>query len=247
MLRQISGPQLWNSLWLEGCFPFLIKGMWKELPAPMSFRETWVQVAQPRPPSSSLPGASLPAEGSLGWVSQGRPPLNQAAVTACFLWQAGPFQLWGWYSEYPLLLSFTHSDVSNSLWPHGLQHTRLTYPSLSPGVCSNSCPLSWWCHPTHLILWWPFCPQSFPASVSFPMSWLFALGGQSIGASTSALVLPMNIQGWFPLGMTNLISLLPKGLSRVFSSTTVQKHQFFGSQSSLWSKSHVPTWLLEKL
>ena len=113
--------------------------------------------------------------------------------------------------------------MSDSLWPHELQHTRLPCPSLSPRVCLNSCPLSRWCHPTISSAVIPFssCPQSFPASGSFPMSWLFAFGGQSIGASALASVLPMNIQGWFPLGLASLISLLSKGLSRVFSSTTV--------------------------
>ena len=100
---------------------------------------------------------------------------------------------------------------------------------------SNSCPLSQWCHPTMSSSVVPFsCPQSFPASGSFPMSQLFTSGGQSIGASASASVLPMNIQGWFPLGLTGLISLLSKGLSRIFSSTTVRKHQFFSTQPSLW-------------
>ena len=99
----------------------------------------------------------------------------------------------------------------------------------------------------HLILCYPFsCPQFFPASGSFPMSWLFPSGGQSIGASASASVLPMNIQDWFPLGLTGLISLLSNGLSKVFSNTTVQKHQFFGTRPSLWSNSHIPTWLLKK-
>ena len=117
--------------------------------------------------------------------------------------------------------------MSDSLWPHGLQHARLPYPSLSPGVHSNSCPLSWWCHPTISSSIIAFSsPQSYPASGSFPVSWLFTSGGQSIRASASASVLPMNIQGWFPLGLTSLISLLSKGLSRVFSSTTARKHQF---------------------
>ena len=126
----------------------------------------------------------------------------------------------------------------------------LHYPSLSfTWVCSNPCPLSPWCHPTISCSVTPFfpCPQSFPASGSFPMSWLFASGGQSIRASVSASVLPMNIQGWFPLGLTGLISLLSKGLSRVFCSTAVWKHQFFGAQPYLWSNSHIHTWLLEKL
>ena len=119
------------------------------------------------------------------------------------------------------------SVVFNSLWPHGLQHTRLPCPSLSPWVCSNSCPLCRWCHPTILFSVAPLssCPQSSPTSGSFPMSWLIASGGQSIGTSVS--VLPMNIQGGFPSGLTSLISLLSKGLSRVFSSTTVWKNQFF--------------------
>ena len=107
-----------------------------------------------------------------------------------------------------------------------------------------SCPLSRWCHPTISSSVTPFsCPQSFPASWSFPMSQLFTSGGQSIGASAS--VLPINIQGWFPLGWTDLISLLSKGLSRVFSSTTVQKHQFFNTHPSLWTNSHIHKWLLE--
>ena len=115
--------------------------------------------------------------------------------------------------------------MSDSLWPNELQHTRLPCPSLSPGVCSTSCPLSWWCHPIISLSVAPFssCPQSFPASGSFPVIRFFASGGQSIGASAS--VLPMNIQGWFPIGLIALISLLSKGLSRVFI-TTVQKHQF---------------------
>ena len=111
--------------------------------------------------------------------------------------------------------------MSDSLWPHGLQHTRLPCSTLSPRVCSNSCSLSWWCHPTISSIVTPFCscPQSFPASGAFPMSWLFASGGQSIGASVSASVHPVNIQGWFPLRLIGWISLLSKGLSRIFSST----------------------------
>ena len=132
-----------------------------------------------------------------------------------------------------LLLLFSH--LSDSLLPLGLQHARLPCPLLSPRVCLNSCPLSWWCHPTILSSVAPFssCLQSFPASRFFPVSQLFASGGQHIGASASASVLPMSIQGWFPLGLTGLISLLPKGFLRVFSSTTVQKHQFFSVQPSL--------------
>ena len=120
----------------------------------------------------------------------------------------------------------------NSLWLHGLQHTRFPCPSPSPRVCSNSCPASRWCHPTISSSVIPFssCLQSFPESGSFPMSQPFTSDGQNSGASISASVLPMNIQDWFPLGWTGWISLLSKGLSRVFSNTTVQKHQFFGAQ-----------------
>ena len=132
---------------------------------------------------------------------------------------------------------------------HGLKLTRLPYLSPSPRVCSNSCSLSPWFHPTILSYVVPFssCFQSFPALVSFPMNQLFTSGGQSIRASASASVLPMNIQGWFPLGLTGLISLLSKGLSRVFSSTRVRRHQFFGAQHFWLSSSFVHTWLLEKI
>ena len=122
----------------------------------------------------------------------------------------------------------------NSLQLHGLQHARPPCPSPTPGVYSNSCPLSQWCHPTISSSVVPFfsCLRSFPVSGSFPMSQYFASGGQSTGASASASVLPVNIQDWFPLGWTGLSSLQSKGLSRVFSNTTVQKHQFFGAQLS---------------
>ena len=118
------------------------------------------------------------------------------------------------------------------LWPYGLQHTRLPCPSPSPRACSNSCPLSRWCHPTISSFVIPFssCLQSFPASGSFQMSQLFKLGGQSIRVSASTSVLPMIIQDWFPLGWIGWISLQFKGLSKVFSNTTVQKHQLFGTQ-----------------
>ena len=143
---------------------------------------------------------------------------------------------------------FSCSVTSNSLWPHGLQHARLPCPSPSPGACSNSCPLSWWCHPTISSSVVPFssCLQSFPASGAFAKSWLFTSGDQSTGASASASVLPVNIQGLYPLGLTGLISLQSKGLSRVFSNITVQKHRFFSAQPSLWSSSHIHIWLLEK-
>ena len=134
-----------------------------------------------------------------------------------------------------LSVQFSLSVVSDSLWPHGRQHARLPCPSQTPGACSNSCLSSQWCHPTILSSVSPFssCLLSFPALGSFPMSQFFASGGQSTGALASASVLPMNIQDWFPLGWTDWISLLSKGLSRVFSNTTVQKHQFFGAQLSL--------------
>ena len=122
--------------------------------------------------------------------------------------------------------------MSSSLQPHGLQHASLPCPSPTPRACSNSCSLSWWCHPSTVI---PFsCPQSFPASGSFPVTQFFTSGGQRIAVSASASILPMNIHDWFPLGLTGLISLLSKGLSRVFSSTTIWKHQFSGTQLSLY-------------
>ena len=149
-----------------------------------------------------------------------------------------------WYVNCCLLFSFW--VMSDSLRPHGLRHARLPCPSLSPGACSNSCPLSPWCHPTISSSVVPFssCLQPCPASEYFPMSQFFASDGQSIGVSASASVLPMNIQDWFPLGLTGLISLLSKGLSRVFTNTIAQKHQFFSSQPSLWFSSHIYTWLL---
>ena len=135
-------------------------------------------------------------------------------------------------------VQFSHSVMSDSLWPHGLQHSRPPCPSPIRGVYSNSCPLSRWCHPTILSSVVPFFSrlQSFPVSGSFQMSQLFASGGQRIGVSASISVLPMNIQDWFSLGWTGWISLQSKGLSRVFSNTTVQKHQFFGAQPSSQSK-----------
>ena len=136
--------------------------------------------------------------------------------------------------------------MSNPLWPYGLQHTWLPYPSPTSRACSNACPSSQWCYPTISSSVVPFssCPQSFPASGSFPLSQFFPSDGQSIGASALASVLPMNIQDWFPLGLTGWISLQTKGLSRVFSNTTDQRHQFFGAQLSLQSNSHIRTWLL---
>ena len=161
------------------------------------------------------------------------------SIFPCFSW---PWQFWGVLSS----VQFTRSVVSDSLWPHGLQPAKLPCPSPTPGAYSNSCPLSWWCHPTISSSVVPFSSPllSFPASGSCAMSRLFASDSQSIGASAS--VLPVNIQGWFPLGGTGWISLQSKGLSRVFSNTTAQKHQFFDTQLSLWFNSHTHTWLLEK-
>ena len=139
------------------------------------------------------------------------------------------------------------SGRSVALWPHGLQHARPPCPSPTPAVYWNSCPLSRWSHPTISPSVVHFsCLQSFPASGSFQMRQFFTSGGQSIGVSVSASVLPMNIQDWFPLGLTYWISLQSKGLSRVFSNITVQKHQFFGTQPSSQSNSHIHTLLLEK-
>ena len=145
-------------------------------------------------------------------------------------------------------VQFSRSVMSDSLWPHELQHARPLCLSPTPGVHSNSCPSSRWRHPATSFSVNPFssCPQSLPASGSFPMSQHFAWGGQSIGVSALSSVLPMNTQNWSPLGWTVWNVLQSKGLSRVFSNTTVQKHQFFGSQLSSQSNSHIHTWPLEK-
>ena len=147
-----------------------------------------------------------------------------------------------------VISSVQFSVMSDSLWCYRLQHSRLPCPSPTPRACSNSCPLSWWGHPTISSSVIPFssCLQSFPASGSFPMRQFFSSGGQSIGVSASASVLPMNIQDWFPFWWTGWISLQSKGLSRGFSNTILQKHQSFGAQFSLWSNSHILTWPLEK-
>ena len=144
-------------------------------------------------------------------------------------------------------VQFSLSVIYDSLQPHGLQHARLPCPSPTPGACSNLCPSNQWCHLTISSSVIPFssCLESFPASGSFPMSQFFASSSQSIGASASPSVLPMSIQDWFLLVLTSLISLQSKGLSVVFSSITVQKHQFFSTQL-LQSNSHIHIWLLEK-
>ena len=160
--------------------------------------------------------------------------MKSKKLTETFLWGHGRSHWTTFQISYCKLL-YSCSVMSNSLRPHGLRHARPACPLLCPRVCSNSCPLNQWCHPTILSSVIPFssCLQSFPASGSSPMNRFFASGGQSIGTSVSESVLPMNIQDGFPLGWTGLISLLFKGLSRVYTSTTVQKHQFFGTQTSL--------------
>ena len=145
-------------------------------------------------------------------------------------------------------VQFSRSVVSKSLQPHELQHTRPPCPSPTPGIHSDSCPSSQWCHPAISSSVVPFssCPQSLPASESFPMSQLFELGGQSTGVSALASVLRKKSQGWSPSEWTGWISLQSKGLSRVFSNSTVQKHQFFSTQPSSQSNSHIHTWPQEK-
>ena len=150
---------------------------------------------------------------------------------------------------YRLLLFFSCPVVSDSLWFHGLQHAGPPCPSPSPEVCPSSCPLHWWCHPAisssdALFSFWPL---SFPVSETFLVSQLFTSDYQNAGVSASALVLLMSIQGWFPLRLTGLISLLSKRLSGVFSSTIVRRHQFFGALPSLQSSSHNCIWSLWRL
>ena len=180
-----------------------------------------------------------------------------------FLWRVYSYILliFCWIVFFLISVQFSHSVVSNYLRLHESQHARPPCPSPTPGVYPNSCPSGRWCHPAISSSVVPFssCPQSLPASRSFPMSQLFTWvsvmpnavipdtwGGQSIGVSASASVLPMNIQGWFPLGCTGWISLQSKGLSRVFSNTTVQRHQFLSAQPSSQSNSHIHTWPQEK-
>ena len=155
-------------------------------------------------------------------------------VTVCPCFCPHQTFLYKCYLQFSFV-QFSCSVVSNSLRPHGLQYARLPCPSPTPGAYSNSCPLSQWCHPTISSSFIPFSfhLQSFPISGSFPKSQFFTSGDQSIGVSASASVLPMNIQDWSPLGYTGWIFLKSKGLSRVFSNTTIQKYQFWGSQFSL--------------
>ena len=159
-----------------------------------------------------------------------------------------PCVVFGKESGFFPSVQFSRSVVSDSLWSHESQHARPPCPSPTPGVHPNSCSSSRWCHPAISSSVVPFssCPQSLPASESFPMSQLFPWGGQSTGVSAWASVLPKKSQGWSPLEWTGWISLQSKGFSRAFSNTTVQKHQFFGAQLSSQSNSHIHTWPLEK-
>ena len=177
--------------------------------------------------------------------------IHKSIDTITCLWYCSQDPL-GFFMEKLLYqfssLQFSHSVVSDSLQPHKLHHARPPCLSPTPRVYPNSCPLSWWCHPTISSSVVPFSsyPQSFPASGSFKMSKPFASSGQSIGASS---ILPMNTQDWSPLGWTGWISLQSKGLSRVFSNNTVQKHQFFSTRlfsHRRKSNSHIHTWPLEK-
>ena len=193
----------------------------------------------------------------LNFFTSVSPP--KRTVHLLLLWsQVSPSLTWitaqhcSWMSliapcKYISSVQFSHSVVSDSLRPHELQHARPPCPPQTPGVHSNSCPSSQWCHPAISSSVVPFfsCPQFLPASGSFPMSQLFTWGGQSIRVSASASVLPMNTQDWSPLGWTGWIALQSKGLSRVFSNTTVQKHQFLSAQLSSRSNSHIHTWPLE--
>ena len=172
-----------------------------------------------------------------GWVWKGASCQNFIQIYSCKFAQKGPSVL------------FSHSSMSDSLWSHGLQRARFPCPSPTPGACSNLRPTSWWCHPTILSSVVPFsCLQFFLASGCFPRSQFFGSGGQSFGASASASasVFLMTIQDWFPFGLTGLISLQSKGLSRVFSNATVQKHQFISAQPSLWANFLIHTCLLGK-
>ena len=237
-----------NNLWNIFSLPFFHLLSSKDH-FPPYFRApfTWITKVIALPPACQLQTpcslaiiSSRPAPQPSYYNSPNRP----LPSTHCEPYHFSSYRSSTLISSFLSSVQFSHSVMSNSLWPHGLQHTRPPCPSPTPRVYSNLCPLSWWCHPTISSSVVPFSShlQSFPASGSFPMSQLFASGGQSIGISESASVLPMNSHDWFPLGWAGWISLQCKGLSRVFSNTIVQKHQFFGTQLSLESN----TWLLEK-
>ena len=167
---------------------------------------------------------------------------NQMSVN-CYWHTKLQYTTWSFVSVH-----FSRSVMSDSLRPRESQHARPPCPSPTPGVHPNLRPSSQWCHPaiTSSVVPFSSCPQSLPATGSFPMSQLFSWGGQSIGVSASGSVLPMNTHDWSPLGWTGWIFLQSKGLSRIFSNSTVQKHQFFGAQLSSQSNSHIHTWPLEK-
>ena len=197
-------------------------------------------------PGSPLKGSTDDADATAPKVASSEPtcPSSVSGTVMKPVPNLGPGSLFCLTVEF----QFSCSVMSYSLWPHGLQHGRPPCPLPTPGACSNSCPSSRCCRPTNStsVVLISSHLQSFPASWYFQMSQLLTSGGQRIGVSASASVIPMNIQDWFPLGLTSLISLQSNRLSRVFSNTTVQKHQLFSAQLCLWSNSHIHTWLLEK-
>ena len=210
------------------------------------------------PMNCSLPGFTFHGifqARILEWVaisySRGSSQPRDLTQVSCFSC-SGRWILYHWttWEVYHKLSSvqFSYSVVSDSLRPHGLKHVRPPCPSPNPRVYLNSSPLNRWCHPTisSSVIHYSSRIQSFPASGSFQMNQFFISGGQSFGVSASAAVLPMNTQDWSPIGWTGWITLQSKWLSRVFSNTTVQKHQFFGAQRSSPPNSHIHTWLLEK-
>ena len=214
------------------------------VPATLAFPPSFKQAANQNP-SSLEPRANAATVWSPVFTTSFHCSLTTLSLpTHSYFLRDGESSVFSFLSS----VQFSCSVVFDSLQPHGLQHARIPCPSPTPRAYSNSCPSSRWSHPTISSSVIPFssCLQSFPESGSYPMSKFFASGGQSIAVSALASVLPMNIQDWFPLGWTGWIFLKSKWLSRVFSNTTVQKHQFFGTQLSLQSKSHIHTWLLEK-
>ena len=249
---QLEATSSWTSFWMNSNLLQISQKVWNEFDdtdlSPLGRRQ-WdrptsilssahLQEAS-CPRDRGLPGRSVgqrfSTRGGNGYICHGGDPCSLGHLD--MFWGRVPPTWLIHLSRCSIKVSvlFSHSVMSDSLQPHGLQHVRPPCPSPTPRVYSNSYPLSRWCHPAVSASVVPFssCLQSFPASGSFQMSQLFTSGGQSIGVSASTSVLPMNIQDWFPLGWTGWISLPSKGLSRVFSNTTLQKHQFFGAQPSL--------------